>query len=73
MAILNMIFAIATEYLHNSDESQRGNIKDHLFYLTRARMLSLGGDSMFEHPDLEQVQVEGLVAFHMLCTNQINR
>ncbi|KAJ5445986.1 Transcription factor [Penicillium cf. griseofulvum] len=73
MAILNMIFAIATEYLYNSDESQRGNIKDHLFYLTRARMLSMDGDTLFEHPDLEQVQVEGLVAFHMLCTNQINR
>ncbi|KAJ5824535.1 hypothetical protein N7447_006875 [Penicillium robsamsonii] len=73
MAILNMIFAIATEYLYNSDEAHRGDIKDHLFYLTRARMLSMGGDSLFQHPDLEQVQVEGLVAFHMLSTNQINR
>ncbi|OQE42180.1 hypothetical protein PENCOP_c004G07920 [Penicillium coprophilum] len=73
MAILNMIFAIATEYLYNSDEARRGDIKDHLFYLTRARMLSLGGDSLFQHPDLEQVQVEGLVAFHMLSTSQINR
>ncbi|KAJ5502984.1 Transcription factor [Penicillium fimorum] len=73
MAILNMIFAIATEYLYNSDEAYRGDIKDHLFYLTRSRMLSMGGDTLFQHPDLEQVQVEGLVAFHMLSTNQINR
>ncbi|KAJ5696229.1 hypothetical protein N7536_006641 [Penicillium majusculum] len=73
MAILNMIFAIATEYLYNSDATQRRDIKDHLFYLTRARMLSMGGDSLFEHPDLQQVQIEGLIAFHMLSTNQINR
>lgn len=73
LAILNMIFAIAAEYLHNSDGAQRGDIKDHLFYLTRARMLSMGGDSLFEHPDLQQVQIEGLIAFHMLSTNQVNR
>lgn len=68
-----MIFAIAAEYLYNSDGTQRGDIKDHLFYLTRARMLSMGGDSLFEHPDLQQVQIEGLIAFHMLSTNQVNR
>ncbi|KAJ6180179.1 hypothetical protein N7519_010640 [Penicillium mononematosum] len=73
LAILNMIFAIAAEYLYNSDGAQRGDIKDHLFYLTRARMLSMGGDSLFEHPDLQQVQIEGLIAFHMLSTNQVNR
>ncbi|KAJ5617368.1 hypothetical protein N7537_002482 [Penicillium hordei] len=73
MAILNMIFAIATEYLYTSDAAQRRDIKEHLFYLTRARMLSMGGDSLFEHPDLQQVQIEGLIAFHMLSTNQINR
>ncbi|CAI7638423.1 unnamed protein product [Penicillium glandicola] len=73
MAVLNMIFAIASEYLHNSDGAQRRGIEDHLFYLTRARMLSMGGDSLFEHPDLQQVQIEGLIAFHMLSTNQINR
>ncbi|KAJ5964763.1 uncharacterized protein N7479_004639 [Penicillium vulpinum] len=73
LAILNMIFAIATEYLYNSDATQRGDSKDHLFYLTRARMLSLSGDSLFQHPDLQQVQIEGLIAFHMLSTNQINR
>jgi hypothetical protein len=39
-----MIFAIAAEYLYNSDGTQRGDIKDHLFYLTRARMLSMGGE-----------------------------
>ncbi|KAJ5400277.1 hypothetical protein N7465_010766 [Penicillium sp. CMV-2018d] len=73
LAILNMIFAIATEYLYNSDAAERRDIKDHLFYLTRARMLSMGGDSLFEHPDFQQVQIEGLIAFHMLSTNQINR
>lgn len=73
MAILNLIFAIATHYLSSSDLMQRGDTQDHLFYLTRARMLSMSGDNIFQHPDLQQVQIEGLIAFHMLATNQINR
>ncbi|KAJ5542907.1 hypothetical protein N7535_005329 [Penicillium sp. DV-2018c] len=72
MAILNMIFAIATHYLSNSEAAQLKH-NEHLFFLTRARMLSMSGDSTFQHPDLQQIQIEGLVAFHMLSTNQINR
>jgi hypothetical protein len=73
MAILNMIFAIATHYLSNSDTTRLKDTEEHLFFLARARMLSMGGDSIFQHPDLQQVQIEGLIAFHMLSTNQINR
>ncbi|KAJ5143223.1 uncharacterized protein N7515_002010 [Penicillium bovifimosum] len=73
MAILNMIFAIATNYLCNSDGTSQLTHSEHLFFLARARMLSMGGDSIFQHPDLQQVQIEGLIAFHMLSTNQINR
>ncbi|KGO73831.1 hypothetical protein PITC_035470 [Penicillium italicum] len=36
MAILNMIFAVVSEYLYNSDVSQRKDVKDHLFDLTRS-------------------------------------
>ncbi|KAJ5788217.1 hypothetical protein N7457_003207 [Penicillium paradoxum] len=73
LAILNLVFAIATNYSYNSDATQRRDTQDHLFYLTRARMLSMSGDNIFQHPDIQQVQIEGLIAFHMLSTNQINR
>ncbi|KAJ6097258.1 hypothetical protein N7499_001632 [Penicillium canescens] len=73
MALLNMIFAIASNYSCNSDIAGPGSARDHLLYLTRARMLSMGGDNLFQHPDLQQVQIEGLIAFHLLSINQINR
>jgi hypothetical protein len=73
MALLNMIFAIASNCSCNSDIAGPGSARDHLLYLTRARMLSMGGDNLFQHPDLQQVQIEGLIAFHLLSIDQINR
>ncbi|KAJ5128831.1 uncharacterized protein N7443_005945 [Penicillium atrosanguineum] len=73
MAILNMIFAIAANYAHVAELKWHGDHQDHLLYLTRARMLSMNGDEVFRHPDLQQVQVEGLMAFYLLSTHQIHR
>ncbi|KAH1487116.1 hypothetical protein KXX06_003896 [Aspergillus fumigatus] len=33
----------------------------------------MNSDTLFTHPDLQQVQVEGLTAFYLLASNQINR
>ncbi|CAG8067248.1 unnamed protein product [Penicillium salamii] len=73
LAILNMIFAIGAKHGHLTDAPWRGDEKDHLVYLTRARILSMNGDVLFSHPDLQQVQVEGLIAFYLLASDQINR
>ncbi|KAJ5167877.1 uncharacterized protein N7482_003471 [Penicillium canariense] len=73
IAILNMIFAIATKHAHLLEAPWRGDERDHLVYLTRARILSMNGDVLFSHPDLQQVQVEGLIAFYLLASDQINR
>lgn len=73
MAILNMVFAIAANYAHVAQLDWRGDPQDHLLYLTRARMLSMSGDEVFRHPDLQQVQVEGLMAFYLISTDQIHR
>ncbi|KAJ5176126.1 uncharacterized protein N7482_002003 [Penicillium canariense] len=73
MAILNMVFAIAATYAHTAGLEWHGDHQDHLLYLTRARMLSMSGDDVFRHPDLQQVQVEGLIAFYLLSTDQIHR
>ncbi|KAH2041763.1 hypothetical protein KXW48_000742 [Aspergillus fumigatus] len=73
LAILNMIFAIASKHAHLTQAPWRGDERDHLVYLTRARILSMNGDTIFNHPDLQQVQVEGLIAFYLLASDQINR
>ncbi|KAJ5188489.1 hypothetical protein N7491_004812 [Penicillium cf. griseofulvum] len=73
LAILNMIFAIGAKHGHLIDAPWRGDVKDHLVYLTRARILSMNGDVLFSHPDLQQVQVEALIAFYLLASDQINR
>ncbi|OOQ91784.1 putative C6 transcription factor [Penicillium brasilianum] len=73
LAILNMIFAIAAKHAHLIEAPWQGDDRDHLVYLTRARILSMNGDVLFSHPDLQQVQVEGLIAFYLLASDQINR
>ncbi|KAF7592509.1 hypothetical protein BBP40_012799 [Aspergillus hancockii] len=73
LAILNLIFAISAKHAHLTKAPWRGDDNDHLVYLTRARILSMNGDALFSHPDLQQVQVEGLVAFYLLASDQINR
>ncbi|KAJ5595140.1 uncharacterized protein N7459_001348 [Penicillium hispanicum] len=73
LAILNMMFAIAATYAQTTGLKQHGDPQDHLLYLTRARILSMSGDDVFRHADLQQVQVEGLISFYLLSTDQIHR
>ena len=73
LAILNVIFAIAARYAHLTQAPWRGEKNDHFLYFNRARLLSLTGKELFEPPNLQQVQLEGLVAFYLLATDQIGR
>lgn len=73
LAILNTIFAIAARHADLTNAPWHGTGTDHLMYLARARRLSMSSEDLFSHPDLQQVQVEGLVAFYLLSSNQINR
>ncbi|KZF22426.1 hypothetical protein L228DRAFT_239393 [Xylona heveae TC161] len=73
LAILNLVFAIAAKYSHLVKAAWRGDERDHLIYFTRARMLAMDGDGLLSHPDLQQVQVAGLLAFYLITINQINR
>ena len=63
LAILNMIFAISGKYSHLIQADWGGDDRDHLTYFTRARLLALNSESIFNHLDLRQIQVSGLVAF----------
>ncbi|KAF7712900.1 Fungal Zn(2)-Cys(6) binuclear cluster domain-containing protein [Penicillium ucsense] len=73
LAILNVIFAIAAKYTHMIQAPSRGSENDHVVYFNRARLLSLNGEELFSPPNLQQVQLEGLVAFYLLATDQIGR
>lgn len=72
LAILNLIFAIAAKYSHLVHAEWRDQEDDHQAYFSRARILSME-DQLFEHPDLQQLQVEGLASFYLLSIGQINR
>lgn len=72
LAVLNMIFAIGCRYCRLTERCT-GEDYDDQVYLNRARLLSLNGNVLFDHPDLQQVQVEFLVAFYLLSLGQVNR
>ncbi|EXJ85613.1 hypothetical protein A1O1_05979 [Capronia coronata CBS 617.96] len=73
LAILNMIFAIGAKYSHLINADWKGDERDHLIYFTRARLLNINSETLFQHPDLQQIQIIGLMSFYLLCTSQINR
>lgn len=70
-AVLNMVFAIGSRYCYLTGEDTGD--EDGLVFLARARRLSLAGDILFQHSDLQQVQVEFLVGFYLLSLGQVNR
>lgn len=72
-AVLNLVFAIAAKHSHLVQNQALGNYTDHLAYFTRAWRLSIGNVALLDHPNLQQVQVEGLAAFYLLSTGQVNR
>ncbi|MCJ1245580.1 hypothetical protein MMC30_002784 [Trapelia coarctata] len=73
LAILNLIFAIAAKYSHLVQAELRGDERDHLIYFTRARLLGMDSESILALPDLQRVQIAGLMSFYLMSVNQINR
>ena len=73
LAIVNLIFAIGAKYSHLVQADWAGDERDHLIYFNRARLLGVSAESMFQHPDLQYIQILGLISFYLLCTGQINR
>lgn len=52
--------------------SERLDAQGHQVYLARARKLSMNDDAIVSHPDMEQIQVEALVAFYLCSSDLIN-
>lgn len=72
LAILNMIFAIASKYGQLTNAEWLDEDDDHQMYFSRARALSLE-NQILHHPDLQQLQVEGLTSFYLTGAGHINR
>ncbi|KAJ5123579.1 hypothetical protein N7448_009676 [Penicillium atrosanguineum] len=72
LAVLNLIFAIASKYSLLVESQPLVNTGEDLVFFARAWRLSIGNVAL-DHPNLQQVQVEGLAAFYLLSTGQVNR
>jgi hypothetical protein len=72
LAILNLIFAIAARYGQWTNADWKEEDDDHQMYFSKARALSLE-DQILHHPDLQQLQVEGLTSFYLTALGHINR
>jgi hypothetical protein len=73
LAIINLIFAIGAKYAHLIQADWKGDERDHLIYFTRARKLALNEETLFQHPDLQSIQIVGLISLYFMCVSQINR
>lgn len=73
LGILNLIFALAANYSRLVQESTEDMHENHVVFFSRAWKLSMGDVALLDHPNLQQVQVEGLTSFYLLTVGQINR
>lgn len=69
IAILNMIFAIASRHSSLVRKLPRSDLP----YFTRAWELYTRDFAVLEHPSLQQVQIESLISLYLLSVGQINR
>uniref|UniRef100_A0A093VB51 Putative transcriptional regulatory protein n=1 Tax=Talaromyces marneffei PM1 TaxID=1077442 RepID=A0A093VB51_TALMA len=72
LAIFNMILAIGCRRLQFLQERLPTGVSHDLFF-SRARCLCVNENMIFEHADLQQVQVEALVTLYFMVSMQINR
>ncbi|KAJ5659973.1 hypothetical protein N7507_006424 [Penicillium longicatenatum] len=73
LAILNLIFAITARHSLLMGQPPHLGVESYLVYFTRAWRLGIDNVALLSHPNLQQVQVEGLAAFYLLSVGQVNR
>ncbi|KAJ5898270.1 hypothetical protein N7504_008558 [Penicillium tannophilum] len=73
LAILNLIFAITARHSQLMGLPPHPGVESYLVYFTRAWRLGIDNVALLSHPNLQQVQVEGLAAFYLLSVGQVNR
>jgi len=73
LAIINLIFAIGAKYTLLTDLNWYARNCDHDVYFQRAKELALYSETIFDHPDLQTIQVFGLMSYYLLAVDQVNR
>ncbi|GFF50343.1 uncharacterized transcriptional regulatory protein C3C7.04 [Aspergillus udagawae] len=73
LAILNLIFALGAKFGHLLSEPWIKGTNGPLEYFSRAQKLNFTNGQLFDHPNLQQVQAEGLSAFWLMSMGHINR
>ncbi|PYI26262.1 hypothetical protein BP00DRAFT_382222 [Aspergillus indologenus CBS 114.80] len=73
LAMLNLIFAIAAKFTNSPSDDAEEWPEDSAVYFARAQKLGVIGTVLLEHPDSQQVQIEGLTSFYLLSIGQVNR
>ncbi|KAJ5281835.1 hypothetical protein N7478_007207 [Penicillium angulare] len=70
LAVLNMIFALGARYCQSSGDTETS---EGTIFMNRARKLALTGDILFQHADLQQIQVTILAALYLIEVGHVNR
>jgi hypothetical protein len=73
LALLNLVFAIAARHSTIVNCQTPCDNNDYSTYFSRAWRLSTGTAAPMGHPDLQQVQIEGLTAIYLLSVGHVNR
>ncbi|GLA87167.1 hypothetical protein AtubIFM56815_011442 [Aspergillus tubingensis] len=71
LAILNLVFAAAAKFAHLVPQHLMQSMDSPTEYFFRAQQLATAENPLIEHPNLQQVQIEGLTAFlFYLCSSK---
>ncbi|QGA21768.1 hypothetical protein EYB26_009479 [Talaromyces marneffei] len=74
LAILNLVFATSSRCFHHQMQPNSTVANDEtLLYFSRAWKLGMQPNALLDHPDLQQVQIEGLLAIFLLALGHVNR
>lgn len=72
LAVLNLVMAISSAFCRLSSQDTHQVVDERIFF-TKAKLLNTSDSIVFEHDDLQEVQVEALIAFFFLIVSQVNR
>lgn len=70
LSVLNLILALGCRYCHTWTNVDNSKSQE---FFNRARKLTMNGDLLFNHTDLQQVQVEALTALYLIEIGHIDR
>ncbi|KAF4212208.1 hypothetical protein CNMCM8980_010323 [Aspergillus fumigatiaffinis] len=69
-----LVFLRQYRSFYSSPHGANGGVTDdETLYFSRAWRLSMSDIALLDHPNLQQVQVEGLTSFYLLSVGQVNR